>query len=102
MLGGATAGGALSGGLGGLVDHFQKNGHGNTANSWISTGANEPIEETQLEQALGPDVMDDLTQRTGLSRQELLARLSRELPKAVDEMTPDGNVPTEDEFSRYN
>lgn len=102
LLGRATAGGALSGGLGGLLDHFQQNGHGKTANSWVSTEANEPIEERQLEQALGPDVMDDLTQRTGLSRQELLARLARELPKAVDEMTPQGKLPTEEEFSRYN
>lgn len=46
--------------------------------------------------------MYDLTRRTGLSRQELPARLSRELPKAIDELTPEGKVPTEDEFSRYN
>lgn len=102
LLGGATAGGALSGGLGGLLDQFQRNGHGKTATSWISTGANEPIEEPQLEQALGSDVLNDLTQRTGLSKQELLARLSRELPKAVDELTPNGKLPTEDELSHFN
>lgn len=53
LLGGATAVGALSGGLGGLLNQFQRNGHGKTATSWISSGANEPIEEPQLEQALG-------------------------------------------------
>lgn len=90
----------MSGGLGGLLDRFQQNGHGKAASSWLSTGANEPIEETQLEQALGPDVVDDLIQRTGLSKHELLARLSRELPKAVDELTPNGKLPTEDEFSQ--
>lgn len=102
LLGGATAGGALSGGLGGLFDQFQRNGHGKTATSWVSTGPNEPIEETQLEQALGPEVIEELTQRTGLSREELLARLSRDLPKAVDELTPDGKLPSENEFSHYN
>jgi uncharacterized protein YidB (DUF937 family) len=102
LLGGASVGGALSGGLGGLLDRFQENGHGKTATSWISTGTNEPIEESQLEQALGADVVEDLTQRTGLSKQELLARLSRELPKAVDELTPNGKLPSEDEFSKYN
>lgn len=92
----------MSGGLGGLFDRFQQNGHGKTVNSWISTGVNEPIEETQLEQALGSDVIKDLTQRTGLPKQELLARLSCELPTAVNELTPSGKLPVEDEFARYN
>ena len=39
-------------------------------------------------------------QQTGLSRQELVARLSRELPDAVDKYTPDGRLPTGDDFSR--
>ncbi|MFL5198375.1 MAG: YidB family protein, partial [Microvirga sp.] len=29
----------------------------------------------------------------GLSRDELLARLSRDLPRAVDQYTPDGRLP---------
>ncbi len=35
----------------------------------------------------------DLEQQTGLSQEELLARLSRELPTAVDKYTPDGRLP---------
>jgi len=102
LLGGATAGGALSGGLGGLLDRFQQNGHGKTVNSWINAGSNEPIEGSQLEQAIGPDVIEDLVQRTGLSKEELLARLSRELPNAVDALTPEGRLPREDELERFN
>ena len=37
---------------------------------------------------------------TGLSRDELLKRLCRELPDAVDKYTPQGRLPTEAEFSR--
>lgn len=47
-------------------------------------------------------MIEDLTQRTGLSKQELLARLSRELPKAVDELTPNGKLPSEDELAHYD
>src|SRR5436305_5077667 len=76
-LGGASAGGILSGGLGELVDRFKQAGHGDTADSWVGTGANKQIAPTDLERAIGPEVMDTLTKQTGLSREELLARLSR-------------------------
>jgi uncharacterized protein YidB (DUF937 family) len=92
-LGGAGAGGLLSGGLGQLLETFQQNGHGDTAQSWIDRGPNKEISAPQLKQAIGPDVLTKLEQQTGLSQEELLARLSRELPKAVDQYTPNGRVP---------
>jgi len=97
---GATPGGILSGGLGELVDRFRQNGHGETADSWVRSGPNQPVSPPQLEQAIGPDVLEALSQQTGLSRQELLARLSRELPDAVDRYTPQGRLPSEAEFTR--
>ena len=100
QLGGASAGGILSGGLGELLDRFKQNGQGETADSWVGTGPNKQIAPSQLEQAIGPDVLDTLSQQTGLSREELLARLSRELPDAVDKYTPQGRLPTEAELSR--
>ena len=94
-LGGATPGGILSGGLGELVDRFKKSGQGDTAESWVGTGPNKPVTPTQLEQAIGPEILDSLSKQTGLSRSDLLARLSRELPDAVDKYTPQGRLPTE-------
>ena len=89
----ALPGGAATGGLGDLVDHFRKSGLGKQADSWVSTGQNEPVNEDQMGQALGPDLLDTLAQQTGLSRAELLRRLSAVLPQAVDHMTPSGNLP---------
>lgn len=100
LLGGASAGSVLSGGLGQLIDHFRQSGQGQTVDSWVSRGPNPPISPDQLEQTLGPDVLNTLSQHTGLSRDELLSRLTRELPNAVDKMTPEGRLPTEDEASR--
>jgi uncharacterized protein YidB (DUF937 family) len=100
LLGGASTGSVLSGGLGALVDRMRQSGHGATADSWISPGANQPIAPDQLEQAIGPDVLNTLSQHTGLSREDLLSRLTRELPNAVDKMTPQGRLPTEDEAAR--
>jgi uncharacterized protein YidB (DUF937 family) len=100
LLGGASAGSVLSGGLGELVDRFRQNGHGQAADSWVGRGPNQPIGPTQLEQAIGPDVLDTLSQRTGLSRAELVSRLTRELPAAVDNFTPNGRLPSEEEAAR--
>jgi uncharacterized protein YidB (DUF937 family) len=86
-------GGFLNSGLGEMLERFHQAGHGAAAQSWVNQGPNQEIAPHHLEQAIGPDVLATLTQRTGLSRGELLSRLSRELPQAVDRYTPDGRVP---------
>jgi uncharacterized protein YidB (DUF937 family) len=100
LLGGASAGSVLSDGLGTLIDRFRQNGHGQTADSWVKTGPNQTLPPDQLEQAIGPDVLNTLSRHTGLSREELLSRLTRELPAAVDKLTPDGRLPTHEEAAR--
>ena len=90
---GANPGGILSGGLGELVDRFKQSGQAETADSWVGHGPNRPVAPAELERAIGSDTLDTLSQQTGLSRQELLARLSRQLPDAVDRYTPDGRLP---------
>ena len=99
-LGGASAGGILSSGLGELIDRFKQSGQGETAESWVKTGPNKQCTAAQLEQAIGPEVLETLSKQTGLSREELVSRLCRELPDAVDKYTPQGHIPTEAELSR--
>jgi len=93
MLGGGGVGGLLGGGLNELLEQFTKNGQGEAADSWIGPGPNKEISTPQLKQAIGQDVLATLVQQTGLSQEDLLARLSRELPAAVDKYTPDGRLP---------
>lgn len=100
-LGAASAGSILSGGLGDLVDRFRQSGRGDKADSWINTGNNAPVDPSDLEDTLGEDTIAELTQKTGLTRAELLERLSRTLPDAVNQMTPEGRLPTETEASRF-
>jgi uncharacterized protein YidB (DUF937 family) len=83
----------ITGGLGELVDQFKTAGQGDKAESWVSSGPNAPISENQLETALGPDLIDGLIKQTGLSRDDLLSRLSKVLPEAVDKLTPEGKIP---------
>ena len=100
LLGGASVGSVLSGGLRDLVDRFKQNGQGPAADSWVKKGPNQQLDPKQLEQAIGPEVLNTLSQQTGLARDELLSRLTRELPEAVDQFTPEGRLPTEDEAAR--
>ena len=93
-LGSGGVGGLLGGGLGELLERFRQNGQGDVAQSWIDTGPNKELPAPQLKQAIGADVLAALQQQTGLSQDEILARLPRELPAAVDQYTPDGRLPS--------
>jgi uncharacterized protein YidB (DUF937 family) len=91
--GAPNAGGFLGSGLNEIRDRFAQAGQRDAVESWVGTGPNREIAPNELEQAIGPDVLETLTQKTGLSRDELLSRLARELPTAVDRYTPDGRLP---------
>lgn len=93
-------GGILSGGLGDLVKQFQTAGKGEVADSWVGAGQNRTIPPTDLAEVLTPEQIDFLTQKTGLSRDELLAGLSRQLPEVVDQLTPQGRLPAPHEIDR--
>jgi uncharacterized protein YidB (DUF937 family) len=99
-VGSGGVGGLLGGGLAELVDRFKQAGQSEVAESWISKGPNQPVAPHQLEQAIPPDVLATLAEQTGLSREEILSRLSRNLPEAVDRYTPDGRLPPATEFAR--
>lgn len=93
-------GGLLTSGLGDLLEQFQGAGKGDVANSWVGSGKNQPISPNDLSQVLGTEQMDFLTERTGLSRDDLLAGLSQQLPGVVDGLTPGGRMPTLEEMKR--
>jgi uncharacterized protein YidB (DUF937 family) len=101
LLAGGAAGSVLSGGLDKLLKDLQSSGHGTTAQSWVSKGDNEEIAPGDLEKALGADAINALTNQTGMSRSELLDGLSKNLPELVDQLTPDGRLPTEHEAARW-
>jgi uncharacterized protein YidB (DUF937 family) len=99
-LGGLLAGGASGGVLGDLLKQFDQSGQGEAARSWVSSGENVPVTPKQIENTFGSDIIDQLAQQFGIDKNELLKGLSQELPKVVDQLTPDGRLPTEHELSR--
>jgi uncharacterized protein YidB (DUF937 family) len=98
LISGGAAGGLLSGGLNELVRRFQQNGYGDVAKSWVGTGPNQTMTPQQMNTALGPEVVNDLSRETGAAPTDLLSELSRMLPGTVDQLTPQGRVPAPQEF----
>ena len=97
LLAGGAAGSVLSGGLNDLLKQFQQNGHGETVDSWVGTGPNKTIAANDLARALGSDRVNMLAEQTGMSRDDLLQGLSQYLPQVVDQLTPKGRLPTDQE-----
>jgi uncharacterized protein YidB (DUF937 family) len=96
----APAGGVLSGGLNDLLKQFQQSGQGDVAQSWVGTGPNKEISPDDLSKALGEDQIKTLMAHSGMSRDELISGLSQHLPELINQLTPNGRIPTEQEASR--
>ncbi len=102
LLGGIVGAGLVSivsdvlekhGGVQGVVSQFEKNGLGATVQSWVGTGPNQPVSPDDVQRVLGPDLLKQLSEKSGVSIQELTQQLAHVLPQAVDKLTPDGTIP---------
>ncbi|HKN27294.1 MAG TPA: YidB family protein [Roseiarcus sp.] len=86
--------GSLLGGLSDLIGKLTAGGAAPQVNSWVGPGENQPIQPGQLGGALGQNTLNELSQRTGMSQQELLQQLSLVLPQLINNLTPKGRMPT--------
>lgn len=93
-------GAVLSGGLGDLLKQFQGAGKSDLSDSWVSPNENKPIGPGDLSRVLTAEQIEFLSQRTGLTREQLLAGLAAQLPATIDELTPQGRLPSSDELDR--
>lgn len=91
--GGSMAGSGMAGGLGGLLSQFQQAGLGHIAQSWIGNGANQPVSPDQLQSVFGQQQTQAMADQAGMSQGDFLSQLSQHLPRAVDGMTPNGQLP---------
>ena len=98
LLAGGAAGSVLSGGLGDLLKQFQQRARG-SRQFMGRHGPNKQISPDDLGRALGADQINALSAQSGLSRDELLAGLSRHLPDVINHLTPDGRLPSDSELS---
>jgi uncharacterized protein YidB (DUF937 family) len=82
-----------SGGIDGLLQKLHASGLGEQADSWVSTGPNQPVEPQALANALGPEMVGNLASSTGISIERLLPLLATFLPILINAVTPSGKAP---------
>ena len=89
---------ASSGGLQGLLAKLQSGGLGDAAQSWIGTGANQPVSGEQLGSALGPDLMGTIASQLGGTPAQASGTLAELLPGLIDQLSPKGQLPADNEL----
>ena len=91
----------LSGGLGNMLHRFHSKGLRHKTSAWVATEANTPassLSSADVMNALGVDEVADLAKQSGLTPDEVAEQLSKILPTVVDQVTPGGKLPSEDEL----
>lgn len=83
------------GGLSGILAKLQQGGLGDAAASWVGTGANQPVSPDALGGALGPDLMGMIARQLGGNQQQAAGTLADLLPGLIDQLTPQGRLPTD-------
>ena|SRR5205814_530320 len=81
-------GGNEARGLGELVNTFQQKGLAGIVNSWVGTGANQPINADQIERVLGQERLQQIAAKFGVPPDTVKAKLAEVLPTVVDKLTP--------------
>jgi uncharacterized protein YidB (DUF937 family) len=82
-----------NGGLNGLLDKLQQGGLAEAAASWVGTGQNQAVDAGQLSTALGHEAISAIAARFGVNPAQAGAGLADLLPRVIDGLTPDGQVP---------
>jgi uncharacterized protein YidB (DUF937 family) len=88
IVGGLLAGGGLQK----ILSGFRAQGLTSQADSWVGTGANQPVTGDQVRAALGDEQVAEVAQKLGVSHDEAAAALAEVLPKVVDHASPDGQL----------
>lgn len=82
------------GGIEGIIKRFQESGLEEILKSWISTDEkNQPISANQVVEVVGQENMSQAAQKVGVSELDASNVLAEYLPKMVDMLTPNGQLP---------
>ena len=82
------------GGIEGIIKRFQESGLEGILKSWISTDEeNQPISANQVVEVVGQENMSQAAQKVGVSEWDASNVLAEYLPKMVDMLTPNGQLP---------
>lgn len=89
-----SKGGGGNNPLGGLLDGLTKAGLTDQAQSWVGPGENQPVTGEQVRQAVPDDALRQAAEQAGVSPEQAADEIAQVLPGAVDQLTPEGQVPS--------
>jgi uncharacterized protein YidB (DUF937 family) len=89
-----------SGGLKGITSKLTSSGMGQQVQSWVGTGANQPISGSQVQQVMDQDQLNAMAQQAGMTPEETSNQVAQALPEMVNQATPQGQMPESDPFSK--
>ncbi len=93
---GAVVGMVGAGGLSKVLSAFKDKGMGDQADSWVGTGENQPVTAEQVKQAMPAEDLQRIADEAGISVDEAAEHVAATLPEVVNQVTPDGQVPSDD------
>ncbi|MFJ6798905.1 YidB family protein [Streptomyces sp. NPDC091268] len=88
--------------LGVLLVYLAEQGYAEQVGSWVSDSVtNVPLTGAQLLAALPDEALSEVAAELGLPVEEYAEQLAQELPSLVDGLTPQGELPTDDDFEDF-
>lgn len=82
-------------GVAAIIQKFQNAGLGTYVQSWVGTGANQPITVDQVGSVFSPQQLQSWAQQSGTTPEALRDVLAQAIPHVVDHLTPAGQVPAQ-------
>lgn len=86
------------GSFAGFLNRFGEVGLGDTAQSWVRSGANTSLSYEQLESTLGEETLQDISNQVGLEYKKTVSASAFMIPHIVDQISPNGVVPQDDDL----
>jgi uncharacterized protein YidB (DUF937 family) len=90
----------MNGGLQKILGRLQASGRAEEANSWVSPGENKPLDGAAVREALDDDEITSIATQLGVSEDEAAEAVARVLPDVVDQVTPGGELPGDEELDQ--
>jgi len=86
------------GGIQGIIEKFHNGGLAEIVQSWIGQGNNLPVSAEQISSIFGSPALQELAAKLGIDSQSASALISEYLPKVIDKLSPEGEVPAQQDL----
>ncbi|MRD46520.1 DUF937 domain-containing protein [Caenimonas koreensis DSM 17982] len=84
-----------NGGVRGVLESFRQRGYGAQALSWLSTGANTPLQAEAIDSVVDHEDVSVLARQLGVQETEVSSGLAEILPEVVNQLSPAGAIASE-------